>query len=150
MTIGERGGTTGTADEGFDVIETFKHTIADQVRLDILGWLGSHSTWHRDDLRVSLSPADKNVLGAVVGGLVRSGCIEETGERRRSGDPASHGRKSNVFRLCVGGSGGVNCASSLTVGTAASRESKPGPGVAGRLFELPEVEKPNQYEREAA
>ena len=86
------------------------------------------------------------MLGAVVGGLVRSGCIEETGERRRSGDPASHGRKSNVFRLCVGGSGGVNCASSLTVGTAASRE----PGPAGCLFELPDVEKPNQYEREAA
>lgn len=150
MSVGERGGRFATVEQGFGAIETFKHTIADQVRQDILGWLGSHSTWHRDDLRVSLSPADKNVLGAVVGGLVRSGCIEETGERRRSGDPASHGRKSNVFRLCVGGSGGVNCASSPTVGTAASRESKPGPGATGRLFELPDVEKPNQYEREAA
>lgn len=99
MALGERGGFTATAEQGFDAIETFKHSIADQVRLDILGWLEGHSTWHRDDLRIPLASADKNVLGAVVNGLIRSGKIVETGERRKSSDPAAHGRKSNVYRL---------------------------------------------------
>lgn len=99
MSVGERGGRTATAEQGFEAIETFKHTIADQVRADILGWLDGHATWHRDNLRVPLAPADKNAVGAVVGGLVSSGVIVETGERRKSADPASHGRKSNVFKL---------------------------------------------------
>lgn len=73
--------------------------LIDQVRLDILGWLSEHSEWHRDDLRIPLAAADKNVLGAVVNGLIRSGRIVETGGRRKSSDPASHGRKSNVYRL---------------------------------------------------
>lgn len=140
MTIGERGGTTGTADEGFDVIETFKHTIADQVRQDILGWLGSHSTWHRDDLRIPLAASDKNVLGAVVNGLIRSGKIVETGERRKSSDPAAHGRKSNCYRLTGGGGSQV-----------APISGSPDAGNLGfpaRLFEVERVT--DHYRGEAA
>lgn len=99
MSVGERGGTAATLEEGVRLIAMFKGDLATAVRVDILDHLESASTWHRDDLRVILPPQSKNVLGAVVNGLVRSGRIVETGERRPSAEPAAHGRRSAVYRL---------------------------------------------------
>lgn len=98
MSLGERGGRTATLEAGIDLIEIHKGELAAAVRADILRHLESHVEWHRDDLTVHLPADSKNVLGAVVNGLVRSGRIVETGERRRSAEPAAHGRRSSVYR----------------------------------------------------
>lgn len=105
--LGERGGTTSSLKEASDLIETHKDDLAAAVRADILDHLESRPEWHRDDLRVQLPAASKNVLGAVVNGLVRSGRIVETGERRASSEPAAHGRRSSVYRLSTSSGGHI-------------------------------------------
>ena len=130
--VGERGGVTATAEEGFALVEQHKPVLSNAIRYDILDWLESHSTWHRNDLRVDVPPESKNAVGAVVNGLIRSGKIVETGERRKSSDPASHGRKSNCYRLTGGGSS--------QVGTEASVVSSPDHvPAAGGIADPPEV-----------
>lgn len=105
MSLGERGGTTATLEAGVGLIETHKPDWAAAVRADILRHLQHHPTWHRDNLDVPLPADSKNVLGAVVAGLIRAGRIEETGERRASAEPAAHGRRSAVYRLATQVSG---------------------------------------------
>lgn len=97
--LGERGGGFETFEAAAALLQTFKGDWSAAVRADILQHLESHPEWHRDDLRVQLPADSKNVLGAVVNGLVRSGRIVETGERRASSEPAAHGRRSSVYRL---------------------------------------------------
>jgi len=96
---GERGGNTASLEDGVRLIETHKGFISRVIRDDILDWLSTNGTWHRDDLRVHVPAESKNAIGAAVISLVRQGRIVETGERRKSSDPASHGRKSNVYRV---------------------------------------------------
>lgn len=96
--VGERGGGFETFEAASALLHTFKDDWAAAVRADILQHLEHHAEWHRDDLQLILPPDSKNVLGAVVNGLVRSGRIEETGERRASAEPAAHGRRSNVYK----------------------------------------------------
>lgn len=100
--VGERGGKTATLEAGIALVEEHKASLAQSIRADILAWLDQYPSWHRDNLRVNIPADSKNALGAVVGGLVRAGIIEETGERRPSSDPASHSRKSSVYRLRLG------------------------------------------------
>jgi hypothetical protein len=98
--IGERGGTTATFQEAQDLIDAQKAHWREAIRHDILETLEVAGEWHSDDLIPLGVPADcKNVIGAAVGALVNQGLIEETGERRKSAAPESHGRKSNVYRL---------------------------------------------------
>lgn len=97
--VGERGGTTATLEAGIALVEEHKASLAQSIREDILAWLSQYPSWHRDNLRIEIPADSKNALGAVVNGLIRSGVIEETGERRASSDPASHRRKSSVYRL---------------------------------------------------
>lgn len=99
MTLGERGGSTRSLDEGIELIEQHRASLAQSLRADIVAYLSEHGEWHRDNLRVTVPADSKNAVGAVVNGLIRSGVIVETGERRKSADPASHARKSNVYRL---------------------------------------------------
>lgn len=154
MTLGERGGTTPDLDSGVALIETHKPVLSNAIRFDILDWLESHSTWHRNDLRVEVPADSKNAVGAVVSGLISSGTIVETGERRKSSDPASHGRKSNVFKLqqsaksgglgepagdmsvpsdgAVEGTGWVGArGSQVDLGASAASSSGPGRAVGG-------------------
>jgi hypothetical protein len=130
--VGERGGSTVTAEQGFALVEQHKPVLSNAIRFDILDWLESHSTWHRNDLRVDVPPESKNAVGAVVNGLIRSGRIVETGERRKSSDPASHARKSNVYRLMVG------AGSSEVEEASVAVSSGPGPA-AGDIADSPEV-----------
>jgi len=133
MALGERGGFTATAEQGFALVEQHKPVLSNAIRFDILDWLENHSSWHRNDLRVDVPPESKNAVGAVVNGLIRSGRIVETGERRKSSDPASHARKSNVYRLMVG-------AGNSQVGTEASVVSSPDHvPAAGGIADPPEV-----------
>ena len=113
--VGERGGSTRDLDSGVALIEQHKPVLSNAIRYDILDWLESHSVWHRNDLRVDVPPESKNAVGAVVNGLIRSGRIVETGERRKSSDPASHGRKSNCYRLAGGGSSQVGSVSVASI-----------------------------------
>lgn len=46
-----------------------------------------------------IHPHSPKAWGGVIGGLVRSGVIEPTGERRKMTDVRSHGRKTDVYRL---------------------------------------------------
>ena len=166
MTLGERGGVTASAEEGFALVETHKPVLSNAIRFDILDWLESHSTWHRNDLRVEVPADSKNAVGAVVSGLISSGAIVETGERRKSADPASHSRKSNVYRLAgARGSqvGTRSCTSAVsssgsdrTVGEAATRGGQSSAGVSPscapvdppRLFEV--SDRPSHFDVEAA
>ncbi len=104
MSIGERGGSTSTLEQGQALIQEHKASLAMAIRNDILIHLEQYGEWHRDNLSIEVPAESKNAVGAVVSGLIKSGKIEETGERRRSSDPASHGRKSNVYRLRAGDS----------------------------------------------
>lgn len=97
--IGERGGSTATLEAGVALIEEHRASLAQSIRDDILSWLTQYGEWHRNNLRVEVPADSKNAVGAVVIGLINSGVIEETGERRKSDDPASHGRKSNCYRF---------------------------------------------------
>jgi hypothetical protein len=147
--IGERGGSTATFEEGQDLIEAQKIHWREAIRTDILETLDVAGEWHADDLITLGVPADcKNVIGAAVGALVNRGLIEETGERRKSTAPESHGRKSNVYRLTAKGRqklrrvhqachgeevGGVdNPQESSALSTAESRGSSRGSGVVPR------------------
>jgi hypothetical protein len=103
--IGERGGTTATLEEGEALIHEHKASLALAIRNDILIHLDQYESWHRDNLTIEIPAESKNALGAVVSGLISSGLIEETGERRKSSDPAAHGRKSNVYRRRAGSDG---------------------------------------------
>ncbi len=168
--IGERGGSTATLDEGIARIEQHKPILSNAIRFDILDWLETHPEWHRNHLRVAVPADSKNAVGAVVNALIRSGKIEETGERRKSSDPASHGRKSNVYRLLfrtgtgssrvdhLGTSAASSCGPGRTEGDAT--EGFGGQSSAGatssapvdppRLFEVGELSRPDHYEAEAA
>lgn len=116
---GERGGTTPTLDQAQRFILAHKGNLAAQIRADILDWLETHDEWHANDLRVPVPADSRNVMPAVVAGLVGGKVIEKTGERRKATAKASHGRDSNVFRLTAGGMG-----SEREVHPAASSESK--------------------------
>jgi hypothetical protein len=98
--IGERGGTTASLDEARDLQEAHKATWSQAIRLEILEVLETQPEVHADDLlTLGIPPDCKNIVGAQFNALVRSGRIVETGERRKSAAPESHGRKSNVYRL---------------------------------------------------
>jgi hypothetical protein len=126
--IGERGGSTATFEEGQDLIEAQKIHWREAIRTDILETLDVAGEWHADDLITLGVPADcKNVIGAAVGALVNRGLIEETGDRRKSTAPESHGRKSNVYRLTTKGRQKLRPTNQVTAG-----ESLGGPEKASR------------------
>jgi hypothetical protein len=128
VSLGERGGSTATLGDAQDLIDAQKAHWREAIRHDILETLELAGEWHADDLVALGVPADcKNVIGAAVGALVNQGLIEETGERRKSTAPESHGRKSNVYRLTTKGRMKLRPTNQVTAG-----ESLGGPETASR------------------
>lgn len=132
---GERGGTTTSLPEAQQLIEQHKAQLTAAVRADILDHLHHHGVWHADDLRVDLT-GHRNILGAVVIGLINRGIIRETGERRRSTAPASHGRKSNCYRLTQGGGDGRTQSKQRTSVGQPAVISPPGESGGSQLDEM--------------
>lgn len=98
--IGERGGTTPDLDTALSVQEQHKPKWSARIRGAIANALLATGTFHSDDLLSLSIPAEhKNIVGAQVNALVRRGVMVETGERRASHAPESHGRKSNCYRI---------------------------------------------------
>jgi hypothetical protein len=151
VSVGERGGSTASLEQGQALIEEHKASLSLAVRNDILIHLEQNGEWHRDNLTIEVPASSKNVVGAVVSGLISSGLIQETGERRRSSDPASHGRKSNVYRLRSRSGGSDHSQASApaisgsepdrAVGSTGTKGSSEGeePSETARLFELESI-----------
>jgi hypothetical protein len=177
MSLGERGGTVHSVDEARELQEAHKAMWSQAIRLEILDVLRVQPEVHADDLLTLGIPADcKNIVGAQFNALVRSGRITETGERRKSAAPESHGRKSNVYRLQPdqerdrglsapsvprGGSSGKGTSSPRHPAAATSGEGRQGTQSGGgghspavtalpTLFELEPVRGRGHHESEAA
>lgn len=99
MRQGIRGGTTRSLDEAATVIDLHKRQASELIESAIWGALKAKGEFHADDLLGCDIPADSlNAIGARVNAFVRRGYMVEIG-RRRSANPASNGRKSNVYRV---------------------------------------------------
>lgn len=130
--LGERGGTTASVEEARELQEEMKPFWSKAIRAAILNALEACGEFHADDLLTLGIPADcKNIVGAQINALVKSGRIEETGERRKSTAPESHGRKSNVYRLRRGGSSEKGNSSPCQSAAATSGEGVDTPGGDG-------------------
>lgn len=97
--VGERGGQTISFEFAQILHETFKDDWRRKIREAVAESFRIHGEFHVDALAPLDVPADhKNVIGSVIGSLVRDGKIVEVARRRPSA-PESHGRKSGVFHL---------------------------------------------------
>lgn len=100
---GVRGGTTATLDEAATVIDLHKRQASELIESAIWAALEAKGEFHADDLLQVDVPADAlNAIGARVNAFVRRGYMVEIG-RRKSANPASNGRKSNVYRITPAG-----------------------------------------------
>lgn len=57
-----------------------------------------YEEYHGDYLAEELV-TERNIIGAAVNALVKQGFLASTGEHRKGRSPASHGRRSYVYRL---------------------------------------------------
>lgn len=100
---GTRGGSTGSFDEGAARMEQARPVESAQLRRLILRLAVQFGGEFHGDMLTRVVLSQRNMIGAQVSGLVRCGYLEPTGQRRRSVNPASHGRKSEVYRLTAKG-----------------------------------------------
>lgn len=139
--IGERGGTTVSLEQAEALHLEHRREWSARIRWRIAEVLVDTGRFHADDLVDLDIPADhKNIVGASVGAAVRKGHMVETGVRRRTSDPAGHGRRSAVYEVTERGR-------KVLSGPVAARRAR-GPV---RLFEM-DVERRSvsHYESEAA
>lgn len=159
--VGERGGSTRSLTEAEQLLEEHKGNWTALIRDRISAVLLDTGFFHASDLLdLGIPMEHKNAIGAVTGGFVRRGLMEETGVRRSSGDEAGHARKSAVYRITELGReklAGVRVSDAGRTGadsghispdrsaelSMTAEQSPEGPTVpSGRLFEVPEVERP--------
>jgi hypothetical protein len=174
--IGERGGTTASLDEARELQEAHRAHWSAAIRAEIMNVLELHPEVHADDLlTLGIPPDCKNIVGAQFNALVRSGRIVETGERRKSAAPESHGRKSNCYKLrqvqksglarsevdlgAAGGSprGGSSdhieasqCLDAAAISGEVGGGTSSAPAALPTLFEVEPVKGRSHYEGEAA
>jgi len=136
---GIRGGTTGSLREGAEVIELHRREASELIESAIWDALRARGEFHADDLLGCEIPADAlNAIGARVGAMVTRGYMREIG-RRKSTNPASHGRKSNLYEITpagraelrrrVGVGAGVPVGQPRAGGSAAPDSASTNPGV---------------------
>lgn len=103
---GSRGGPVPpmTLDRAQELLERWRADEMGWVRARILQVARLRGEVHADDL-ADLPLEQPNVIGAVINALCRGSrewggpLITSTGERRRAAAEASHGRRSDVYRL---------------------------------------------------
>lgn len=84
-------------------METARPVESKQLRRMILRLAAEYGGEFHGDMLTRVAISERNMIGAQVSALVRAGYLEPTGHRRRSANPASHGRKSDVYRLTAKG-----------------------------------------------
>lgn len=106
VTIRDRSGERGGPVPPNTLATATAQVEAEQVRASWLAWLrkriietiDARGEYHADDLADVVGMPTPNLLGIAVNQLLRQGVIESTGEHRAGKAPASHGRRSYVYR----------------------------------------------------
>lgn len=102
--VGARGGPVPpmTVEEAQQLFAAYKQEEYGWLRAQILRLAKHHGEFHADQLaQVALD--ERNVIGAAVHALVRTGVLTPTTEHRRGQSSASHSRRSYVYHLTAGG-----------------------------------------------
>lgn len=124
---GIRGGTTRSFDEAATVIELHKRQASELIESAIWQALKDRGEFHADDLVALDIPADSlNAIGARVNAFVRRGYMVEVG-RRKSANPASNGRKSNVYAITDKGRAELDARVGTNPHSGAEHTPKPSP-----------------------
>lgn len=95
---GQRGGTVAGLPEATALFRQWRSEEWGWLKARVLWIAGRDGEYHADNL-ADLTLAQPNIIGAVVGALVRGHMLVSTGEHRRGSSEASHGRRSYVYVL---------------------------------------------------
>lgn len=140
--LGERGGTTETFEEGADLIAEHKTFTIKRIRDRIEERLRTVGKFHAEDLLdLDLTAGDRRgAVGAVINGFVRRKEMVAGEVRRATGATAGHGRRSPEYVItAVGRQAYCNTDGQVGDGGSGGVQSRPAAAISSPALDPAEV-----------